>query len=367
MKIIFHHPLPLEQHARSASGIRPIKMLEAFQEIGYQVEVISGYSTERKQAIRCVKEKIQQGTQYAFMYAESSTQPTTLTDKHHLPLHPWMDGGFFRFCRQKNIPIGLFYRDIYWRFDNYGKNLHPLKIAGAKAAYWFDLLIYKNTLTKLYLPSLEMGKYIPLANQKTFETLPPGHHQALPSTPSKKEEIIQSSLLRIFYVGGTSSHYKMHSLFDAVKDLPGVELTICTRKLEWDLVKHEYKTLTENIKIIHESGAKMENHLKNCDIASIFVEPQKYWEFAAPVKLYEYIGFHKPILASRGTLAGSFVENNKIGWTIDYNVNAVRDLLMQLARNKAQITDVKKSMESIAIQNSWQARARQVVEGLRRT
>ncbi len=365
MDIIFHHPLPLDPNAKSASGIRPVRMLQAFQELGYRVDVIAGYSAERKQAIGMVKEKIRQGTQYAFMYAESSTQPTTLTDRHHLPLHPWMDGEFFRFCKRKDIPIGLFYRDIYWRFDGYGKNLHALKIAGAKIAYWLDLIIYKKTLSKLYLPSIEMGLHIPLTDRTTWEALPPGHHGPLPGLLAGAKTD-SPALLRIFYVGGLSSHYKMHALFDAVKDLPEVELTVCTRKSEWEAVKHEYPTPGNNIKIIHESGEAMEKHMQECDIASIFVAPQDYWKFAAPVKLYEYIGFKKPILASQGTLAGSFVKNNAIGWTVEYNANAVKALLKHLARDRAPISNLQVSMENIATQHSWQARAQQVAQGLRR-
>lgn len=366
MRIIFHHPLPLDPLAKSASGIRPLKMLKAFQTLGCQVDVISGYASERKRAIAIIKKNIRQGVKYALMYAESATQPTTLTDKHHLPLHPWMDGEFFHFCKRHDIPIGLFYRDIYWRFDEYGKNLHPLKIAGAKIAYWFDLIIYKHTLSKLYLPSIEMGKYIPILNKNTFEALPPGHHQPL-LDKNTSEKLDYPDFLRIFYVGGISNHYKMHVLFEAIKMLPKVELTVCTRQSEWESIKNEYPILTNNIKIIHESGSNMEERLRKCDVASIFVEAQEYREFAAPVKLYEYLGFEKPIIASLGTLAGSFVDANKIGWVVNYDIDAVTNLLLQLLQDKSKIIDMQKSVTTIATQHTWQARAQQVIQGLRHT
>ncbi len=61
MNIIFHHPLPLNPNATSASGIRPLKMLEAFRSLGYEVDVISGYSSERKKRIKEIKKKINEG------------------------------------------------------------------------------------------------------------------------------------------------------------------------------------------------------------------------------------------------------------------------------------------------------------------
>ena len=47
-RMIFHMPLPLNPQAKSASGIRPVKMLEAFKSLGYEVFEITGYSAERK-------------------------------------------------------------------------------------------------------------------------------------------------------------------------------------------------------------------------------------------------------------------------------------------------------------------------------
>ena len=40
INIIFHCPFVLNYSATSASGIRPIKMLEAFQDLGFNVDVL---------------------------------------------------------------------------------------------------------------------------------------------------------------------------------------------------------------------------------------------------------------------------------------------------------------------------------------
>lgn len=45
-KIIFHHPLPLDPNATSASGIRPFKMIKAFEKLGYEVLEIRGHGKE---------------------------------------------------------------------------------------------------------------------------------------------------------------------------------------------------------------------------------------------------------------------------------------------------------------------------------
>ncbi len=98
-------------------------MMEAFRSLGIEVDVVSGYSSERAAAISRIERGLRQGVHYAFMYGESSTEPTLLTDRHHLPLHPTLDFGFFARLKARAVPLGVFYRDIYWRFPGYGTAL----------------------------------------------------------------------------------------------------------------------------------------------------------------------------------------------------------------------------------------------------
>ncbi|MBD0412929.1 glycosyltransferase [Pseudoalteromonas distincta] len=363
--MIFHHPLPLNYQATSASGIRPIKMLNAFKSLGYKVDLVTGYSAERKKRIKKIKNNIEKGLEYDFVYSESSTMPTILTDRHHLPLNPLLDFGFFKFCKRQNIKIGLFYRDIYWAFEGYGNDLNLLKIATAKLAYKYDLKNYNKYLTKLYLPSLEMGKYVPIVNGKIFEALPPGsdsnnHFDADANLSSSEDE-----KLNIFYVGGMSEHYQMHLLFKVVSQFPKIILTICTRENEWLSVKDTYPALTDNIKIVHKVGEDMKMLMQQADIVSVFVKPHEYWEFAAPVKLYEYLGSRKPILASNGTLAANFVKNNKIGWAIDYKPSSLTKFFVDLVNDRQKLVKVKGEMNAVAEQHTWVARAKQVQKDLK--
>jgi len=362
MNVVFHHPLPLNTEAKSASGIRPLRMLSAFEDLGCEVDVITGYSWERSALIRRMKDKARNGKRYEFVYSESSTMPTVLTDPHHLPVRPLMDGGFFSFCRNNRIPVGLFYRDIYWLFDAYGKGLNRIQVMAAKAAYRFDLWVYARTLDRLYVPSREMGDYIRGVDPEIIAALPPGHIS--PSTHSSATAPAKGGPLRLFYVGGMSDHYRLHILFQVVSSMPQIDLTVCTRDIEWKSVKEDYPSLTPNIRIIHETGEGMTVHLQECDIAVLFVEPHEYWKFASPFKLYEYLGYHKPIVASRGTLSGTFVSENHVGWTLPYDSDHLRRLLVRLLDNPVEISQCGATAAAVADQHSWKARAQQVINDL---
>ena len=95
-RMIFHVPNYIDLEAKSGSNIRPIKMINAFKEIGYDVDVVMGYASERKSKIKEIKNNIKNGVKYDFLYSESSTMPTLLTEKNHLPTHPFLDFSFFK-------------------------------------------------------------------------------------------------------------------------------------------------------------------------------------------------------------------------------------------------------------------------------
>ena len=169
-RCIFHIPNYIDLKRKSASNIRPFKMIKAFQDIGYQVDCVMGYGKERKKSIKEIKKNIKNGVKYDFLYSESSTMPTLLTEKNHLPTYPFLDFNFFRFCKKHNIKIGLFYRDIYWKFDLYEKEVkNRLKSKSAILLYKYDLHKYRKLLDVLYVPSKQFIKYLPNKNNVKYK------------------------------------------------------------------------------------------------------------------------------------------------------------------------------------------------------
>lgn len=360
--IIFYLPYKPDPNRPSGSQLRPLNMLEAFQAIGYNVEVIMGNGNERTSLITIVKKKIKDGVKFDFLYTESSTMPTLLTESHHLPTYPFLDFGFFSFCKNKGIPIGLFYRDIYWRFDEYKESLPKIKYYYASIFYKYDLLKYEKLVDKLYLPSLQMGDYVPCIDKSKFGWLPPGHNNT---------EVINESLLnknekiKLLYVGGIGEHYQLHRMFEAIANQSHFELIVCTRKQEWLQNKNEYeKFINNNIKIVHLKGADLIDLYKRIDIAMLFVKPHEYRNFAFPVKLVEYLGFNKPIIATSGTLAGKFVEENSIGWSIEYSMDKLNNLLKQIFQNPELIKKKFHNINAVKNKHTWISRAIQVQNDL---
>ncbi|MDY5584312.1 MAG: glycosyltransferase [Arcanobacterium sp.] len=360
-KMIFHAPFPLNENATSASGIRPVKMRQAFIDSGYDVINVTGTEKERKIALKNIQIALKNGEEIDFLYSESSTMPSVLTGKYHLPFNSWVDQKIFRTAKKHNIPVGLFYRDIYWRFPIYRKTAG---IAATLYTYLFykqELHHYSQTVSTLFLPSAEMAKYLPELAELPTIALPPGGELNI----SKPDEI-KNKKLQLLYVGGVGENYKLHHLVKAITQVPECELTICTRVADWNAAKNEYEKFTaSNWNVVHLSGSELKEIYKNSDIAILFTEPQKYWDFAYPLKLSEYITQGKPIIASAGSLTGTIVNKLKIGWSIPYTTSALISLLQDLLDSPEKISQATQRTIAEAPEHTWNKRAQTVIQTLR--
>lgn len=361
-RMLFHIPYQIDSTRPSGAQIRPLKMLEAFGRLGYDVDAVMGYGEERKAKIEAIKKKMKSGMQYDFLYSESSSMPTLLTEKHHFPTYPFLDFSFFKFCKLRKMKIGLFYRDIYWRFG-YHQGVAPPKRITGKFFYRYDLCKYNELVDVLFLPSKEMYEHFPVSFSGDIEDLPPGadprNHQAEMKPEARMNE------LRIVYVGGIGGTHHCEKLFRAVAKREYLRLTVCCRKDVWDLARPLYsKFLNPRIELVHPSGDALVPYYEDAEVCSLFLEPVPYREFAMPIKLFEYLSFQRPIVATKGTAGGRFVEENRIGWTIQYDVDAFIRLTDEMMKDKNVLVQTMSRMLEVRERHTWEARARKVVKCL---
>lgn len=356
-KMIFHVPFPLNPAATSASGIRPVKMRQAFEDIGFEVLEVSGTHSHRRDRIAALKQRVREGLKVDFVYSEASTTPTGLGEKITPATSLTRDIKFLRFCRTAGIPVGLFYRDIYWQFDEYAQRVGQPYTSLLRWRYRADLRGYVSAVDRIYLPSMRMADYLPAANQPQALPLPPGAERSDSATPDDG--------ISLLYVGGTGGYYRMQETVRGVEMTPNARLTICTRETEWAEASSLYSdVLGESTTVVHRSGAELEPLYDDSHIGVLLMEPLQYREFAAPMKLYEYLGHGKPIIATEGTLVAQFVEEHKVGWVLPYRADALAELLGRLATHPLELEECKQRVLEAREFHTWQARALQVVTDL---
>lgn len=357
-RMIFHVPNRIMPEMKSASHIRPFKMLEAFKEIGYEVDFVMGDAKTRALQISEIKKKIADGAVYDFMYSESSTMPTLLTESHHLPTYPTLDFGFFKYIKKNGIKIGLFYRDMHWKFPLYRNSVKGFKYLMAIKMYEYDLRQYAKYLDVLYLPHMSMTKYLPEDLQKISEPLPPGYEQIKTVEKNLNE-------IKLIYVGGMGGIYGLSELIKAVNEIKEINLTICCREAEWDRQKENYPKLNDNIRVVHLSGDGLQAELNKSNMGVLTLEPNLYLSFAVPYKLFEYMGNNLPILVSKDTASADFVSENGIGFCVDYNSKSILDKLEEIKSNPHLIMEKINRIEEVKGNHTWTARAKKVQEELK--
>ena len=358
-RCIYHVPYPLDPNTTFGGQKRAVAMFKALVEWG-EVWLVAGNANQRRRRMKVVMDAVRAGTRFEFCYSESSTMPTTLTEPHHLPTHPVQDFAFLTRLRRHGIPVGLFYRDVYWKFPLYGEGVPKAKQLVAQTMYRYDLLAYRQCLDVLFLPSLRMGEWVDVGDRVKKVALPPGHD--IDETPTAPP----SSPLSMFYVGGLGSLYDLSDFCVAVASVPETSLTICTRPKEWEQARKDYGPLMgDNIKVVHANGKKeLEPYFAAANVAVLAMAPHEYRDFAAPLKLFEYIGNGKPIIATEGTFVGDVVTHDKLGWTVKASVDEFATLLEQLTRHPEQVDAAFDRVMAARDQHTWSARVEELATAL---
>lgn len=353
-RCIFHVPYPIEKEGYAGSAIRPRQMLEAFRQNFDEVFVISGYGAERKRRFRQLKYEVSRGKKYAFMYSENSTMPNLLTERDHMPRYPFLEKSIFRFCKKNHIPVGLFYRDIDWKFSHYRKTVSFYKRCITIPLYWYDLIVYNKYIDILYLPSLEMGKYVPYKGK--IKRLPPGINKK--NIIVYEKNMNENRKMKLFYVGGVGGRYDLTKLIEGMRQCDFAELTICCYEEQWnEWLKSTGIKMPSNIKVVQGHGKELEKHYREADIGVLFINTNGYIKMAMPIKLFEYMQYQLPVIATGNCTMGDFVEENEIGWTIPYQVQEFVRILSYLKQNHEDYRYKCQKISEAIEKHTWSARA----------
>lgn len=336
-------------------------MLQAFQDCGHDVLTVMGYGRDRERAIRRIESVLKSGKKISFVYSEARSIPTLLTERHRLPTFPLMDFAFLRNMRGSGVPTGLFYRDVFWRFKMYRRRLSLPARAITIPLYHYDWWWYKKVVDHLFLPSEAMGKFLPShwPNDR-LSALPPG----IPATSQPAGQCTQpGKSLDLLYIGGVHPPaYDLTPLFDAVKTIGDVSLTLCCREPEWRANRLHYEPLDhKSISVVHQEGEALLPLYQQADLFSILWKNHEYLDFAAPVKLFESVGRGVPIVTFKGSETARLVRQNDWGWVVDGQDDLV-SLLDYLKANPKALEEKRAALIGSRDEHSWIARAREAAQ-----
>lgn len=358
LKIIFHHPRTITSQGKSGSQVRPYEMLRAFRNLGIQVTEVTGNIKARKGAIKNIKHRIGKGETFDFLYSENLTVPFAMSEQHRLPTHPFLDHDFLSFCNAKQIPVGLFYRDIYWRDQSYKKTTPWWVRFITIPLYYYDWMRVNTYVNVLFIPSWSMSDRLPnmVRFKPIIHALPPASNPR----PQLKRSADSITTVNLIYVGGIEPPiYDLAPLLACVSNCKNIRLTICCRKTEWKKFKSHYiPLLSNNVDIVHKFGEGLSQLYQKSDIQALIRNPVPYLDFAVPVKVFESISYGIPLLTTPGTEAARIIEREGFGWVKE--IDQIPAFLDSLCETPSIIAEKKVQVETVKHRHSWEARAKEI-------
>ena len=354
--MVFHLPYEIDDNPTGAGGIRPHRMRKAFADLGYEVFDMSGNKPQRSKKTKELKKRLRSGWRPDFMYAENSTMPNLFASSIKEGINPLLEYSIMRCLRKADVPLGMFYRDAYWKYAGsrpkgvYGAATVPLNMR--------DMVGYRKNKLHLFLPSLPMAEILSLSSPLTWSELPPagdpGKALPLPEAP-----------LRFFYVGGFKGHYQLDEFISALGEVGNGEMNLVTRKPEWDETVAEKPQLKiPQLNVMHLSSYELEPIYAESQVCVLAVKPSDYRQFAVPFKLYEYLSYGRPIIATQHTQTGRIVADLDAGWVVPYGHDEFVRLVKHLRDNPQEVAEKAANARKSAAENTWLDRARAVVETL---
>lgn len=358
---VFHHPYPVAPGGDSGSRVRPYEMLAAFRSLGYEVFEVTGTAAQRRARLEALRRELAHGRSFDFAYSESHTLPPALTEPHHLPTAPFLDARVLRLAHASGIPVGVFYRDVHWRFPHFREHYSLAKRLASLVFYRLEWRTYLSAADHLFLPSLGMRDALPSpAFEGGMSALPPGI-DAVPEAPRRARPGLAE--LRLLYVGGVAPPvYDLGPLLEAARLTQSASVTVCCREAEWRAVRHRY-SLPGNVRVVHASGPELASHYAEADATLLFLASDPYLGFAMPVKLFETIQHGLPMIVSGSPEAARFVRAEHTGWAVDSPAE-FRALVDGLIADPARLDEAYRQVHAAAPRHTWRVRAAEVAATL---
>lgn len=355
----------LELNSSTGSSVRPQKMLEAFKEMGLNIKILSGEKTKRKERRKKIDDIIH--------WLEANCPKFCYIEPPSGPFYDWKDLYLIKKLQDNKVPIGLFYRDAYWMFPDYGADgnkIHIQKKIKLTIIKWMqkrDLYVFKRTCDHIFFPSESMAKYFDFKSQSA---LPPGCVMRNDVMYDNNVFIIKEVLTFIFVGAATRNH----GIFLTMEAFEKVNKNGIIAKLIYVCPKNQWESIASKVykdayagwlSLYHVSGdEELAPLYEKADIALLTAPNTEYRNFAVPVKIYEYISYGKPVLVTNCYETEKVVLENKVGWSVPDNTLSVYNKVLFLYEHQEEIYEKRSFCKTACINNLWITRAKEVLNML---
>lgn len=333
---------------KSGSSVRPQKMYHAFADLGHKVKLLEGQQNRRAQRRERVRETLS--------WLDTHKPDLCYIEPPAGPFFNRIDLRLIRKVHAMGVPVALFYRDAYWKFADWWGVKGPKRWV-LTHMHKRDLRVFQKNCDILYFPSPTMADLFDFPRRKP---LPPGGE--VRCEPHRK-------LFRtIVYVGGISEKYGSLPLLRAVELLQekgvDVRLTLVCREAEMAHLDKRYRQAGW-LEIRHASGdEELAPIYAQADAGLLPMKRDFYMDFAVHVKMFEYMGYGLPVIATDCVETKRIIDRYGCGLTCKDDAASLAGAIEQFYSDPDRIAVLRQNVVRAMEENQWKNRAQTVVEDL---
>ena len=337
----------------SGSSVRPFRMYNALVNLGHDVKLLEGQQNRRKERKEKVKKIID--------WLDENRPDLCYVEPPSGPFFNQIDLKLLKKVHKMGVPIGLFYRDFYWKFPKWAWSDTPWwKCAILIAMHKRDLKVFKECCDVVYFPSVECIEHFTYVDFKKTGSLPPGC-----VVPSKK---INTVAREIFYAGGVRDADGVDDLLVALDNINNkglnIKFNLITKKNELVHIKNQELLKKDWIYIVEASGDELEPIYEKCDLGVIPRKRHFYMDMAISVKVLECLSHGLPMVSTDCPAISRFILENESGLICKEGPEGLEKAILEYYTNDELYHALLDNVKTAALNNTWEKRVEQVISDL---
>lgn len=362
MRVLYITYIDFDDNGDSGSSMRPKKMYNAFINQGYDVKLLECQQNKRQKRKKKVREVLK--------WLENNTADLCYIESPSGPIFHKIDLDLIKKVHNMQIPIGYFCRDAFWLFKDKMKSVSFFK---RNAIIWLNkraLKTIRENVDIVYVPTESGVELFDFAHFKHMDLLPPAAECHLDSNGVIHAECQYTCI----YVGAVSEVDGTFDLLDAFKLLNSMQqekykLILVARQAEWERICDELDESIESndwLSVYHVSQDELTSLYTLSDMAIIPRKANKYIDMSMPIKLFEYMGYGKPVISTERLETAKMIRKYECGIICEDGAEGIANAI------KAFYTDIQLrdklyiNVQAAAKENRWESRVEKVVNDLLR-
>ena len=337
----------------SGSSVRPFRMYNALVNLGHEVKLLEGQQNRRKERQAKVKEILD--------WLDNNKPDICYVEPPSGPFFNQIDLSLLKKVHKMGVPIGLFYRDFYWKFSKWAWKGTPLwKQTILKMMHRRDLVAFRKYCDVVYFPSQECIKILESVNFRRVGVLPPGCNEPRGEVKLGAREI--------FYAGGVREADGIDDLLIALDRINKsgfrVKFNLITKQEELVHLKNRELLKSDWIEVIEASGEALEPIYARCDLGVLPKKRHFYMDMAISVKVLECMSHGLPMISTDCPAMARFIQQNESGLICKEGADSIENAILEYYTNDELYHALLENVKKAALNNTWEKRVEQVISDL---